>query len=44
MYNVSAITNTHKLLASHAKPLGPNEIVCANMLSKGATNDPNLLL
>ena len=43
MYNVSAIANTHKLLASHDKPLAPNEIACANMLSKGAINDPNFL-
>ena len=43
MYNVIAITKTHKLQASHSKPLAPNEIACANMLSKGAINDHNFL-
>ena len=37
------LLNTHKLLASHSKPLAPNEIACANMLSKGANNAPKFL-
>ena len=29
------------LIPSHTNPLAPNEIACANMLSKRAINDPN---